>query len=249
MPPGTSWVYVAGDGIPPNKLTLTQATAKGKNIYAMGNGREHIEVAATYAESSSARKGKMTLIRFPVKVGDTWKDEFEEEGEFRSPYEHHRYTYKETAHSHVTGIETIDVAAGRFRALHIVRESGWVKSNPKMVPPSTMEREGDARRTRVTGWTITHLWYAPTVGRVVMKASMRVGDPYYLRDKESILDWANTAVVELQSFEGAGKRCTDKPILHARQPEMYVPIGYPLVANNSWQWALQMREHRPRRVE
>lgn len=248
MLPGASWSYVAGEGIPPSTLTLTRTT-KGQNVYVTGNGKEHVEIAATYTERVPARRGKMALIRFPLKAGDTWEDEFEEEGEFRSPYEHHRYAYKEKAHSKVLGLETIDVAAGRFRTLHIVREAGWIKSNPKDVGPNALEREGDPKRARVTGWTITHLWYAPTIGRAVMKASMRIGDPYYLSNKESILGWANTTIVELQSFEGAGKRCADKPLLRARQPEMYVPIGYPAVANNTWQWSLQMREHRPRRAD
>jgi hypothetical protein len=70
MLPGASWSYVAGEGIPLTTLTLTRTT-KGQNIYAIGNGKEHVEVAATYAERIPARKGKMTLIRFPMKAGDT----------------------------------------------------------------------------------------------------------------------------------------------------------------------------------
>lgn len=82
-----------------------------------------------------------------------------------------------------------------------------------------------------------------------MKASLRLGDPHYTAFYESILDRANTAIIELQSFEGAGKRCADKPLLKARRPEMYIPLGYPAVQSNTWQWSFQMREHLPRRAE
>lgn len=245
---GSTWTYIAGQGIAPTHLTLTRTT-KDENVYAIDGGGEHVEVASTYAAPNPIRKGQMTLIRFPVKVGDSWEDTFEEEGEFRSRYEHYRYDYEEKAHSKVLGIETIDVAAGRFRVLHIVREAGWVKSNPRALTPGPIERKGDAKDARVVGWTITHFWYAPTLGRAVMKASMRVGDPLYIPDSASMLNMARTAIVELQSYEGGGKRCADKPIWQARTPDSYMPIGYPLTFNDTWEWALQMHEHRARRPE
>jgi hypothetical protein len=245
---GAIWTYIAGQGIAPAHLTLTRTT-KDKNVYVIDGNKEHVEVAATYAAHNPSRKGQMVLIRFPAKVGDSWEDAFEEEGEFRSRYEHYRYDYEEKAHSKVLGIETIDVAAGRFRVLHIVREAGWIKSNPRVLTPGTIERNGDAKDARVVGWTITHFWYAPTLGRAVMKASMRVGDPLYIPDSASMLNMARTAVVELQSYEGGGERCADKPIWQARTPENHMPIGYPLAFNDTWEWALQMHEHRPRRPE
>lgn len=249
LPAGAVWTYIAGEDIPPNQLKLTRTT-NGQNIYVIDNRGEYVEVADTYTEHHPGRKGQMTLIRFPVQVGDTWEDEFEEEGEFRSQHEHYLYDYKEKARSRVLGIETIDVAAGRFRALHIVREASWVKSNPREASPGAIEREGNAKETEVPGWTITHLWYAPTIGRAVMKASMRIGDPLYIpADNDSILTRARAAIVELQSYEGANRRCANKPLLQAKQPETFIPIGYPLVFNNTWQWSLQAREHRPRRAE
>ena len=245
---GSIWTYIAGQGIAPTHLTLTRTT-KDENVYVIDGNGELVEVAATYAVHNPSRKGQMALIRFPAKVGDSWEDAFEEEGEFRSRYEHYRYDYEEKAHSKVLGIETIDVAAGRFRVLHIVREAGWIKSNPRVLTPGTIERNGDAKDARVVGWTITHFWYAPTLGRAVMKASMRVGDPLYIPDSASILNMARIAIVELQSYEGDGKRCADKPIWQARPPESHMPIGYPLAFNDTWEWALQMHEHRPGRPE
>ncbi|WP_290903076.1 hypothetical protein [Aquabacterium sp.] len=229
-------------------MTLVRTT-KGEHTYALSNGQEHVEFASTYTERVPTRKGSMRLIRFPLKVGDKWEDEFQEEGEFQSPHEHFRYIYKEKAQSKALGIETIDVAAGRFRALHIVRESGWVKLDPHDVSNIGMTHGGDAQPVRVNGWTITHLWYAPTIGRAVMKASVRLGDPFYIPHDESILNLANTAVVELQAFEGQGRHCADQALLRSRQPEMYLPIGYPAAASDTWQWSLQLREHRPRRVK
>lgn len=245
---GSVWTYVPGKGLPVTEMTLS-ATSDDGNVYALPGGVNHMESASTYAERVPGRAGNKVLIRFPLKVGATWEDSFKEEGEFRSAYEHYRYDYEEHASSRAMGLETVDVAAGRFRVIHIARTASWTKSKPRMVSTTTTPREGDAATLSVSGLTITHIWYAPTVGRAVLKASIRVGHAAYMPDEASLLNYANASVVELQSYVGQGKQCRDKPALLSGQPDMYVPIGYPLTANNTWQWALQMREHRPRRAE
>lgn len=245
---GSVWTYVPGQELPVTEMTLN-ATSGDDNVYALPGGVTHTESASTYAERVPGRAGNKVLIRFPLKVGATWEDSFKEEGEFRSAYEHYRYGYEEQASSRALGLETIDVAAGRFRVIHIARTASWTKSRPRLVSAKLESREGDADALSVSGLTITHIWYAPTVGRAVLKASIRVGHAAYMPDEASLLNYANASIVELQSYVGQGQQCRDKPFLLSRQPEMYAPIGYPLAANNTWQWALQMREHRPRRPE
>lgn len=245
---GSVWAYVPGKGFPVTEMTLRE-TSGDDNVYALSAGGTHTESASTYAERVPGRTGNKVLIRFPLKVGASWEDSFKEEGEYRSQYEHYRYDYAEQSSSRVLGVETIDVAAGRFRVIHIARTASWTKSKPRTISSKMDGREGAADTLSVSGLTITHSWYAPTIGRAVLKASIRVGHAAYMPDEDSLLKYANASIVELQSYDGQGKSCRDKPVLLAWQPEMYVPIGYPLVANNTWEWALQMREHRPRRSE
>jgi hypothetical protein len=99
----------------------------------------------------------------------------------------------------------------------------------------------------VSGVTLTQLWYVPPVGRVVLKAQMRIGDGYYANLVSELREHRNAAVIELRQYEQGPIHCDDVPVRLAVQPEMYMPLGFPAQQNDSWEWAFQMRNHYPRR--
>jgi len=146
-----------------------------------------------------------------------------------------------------SAIERITVAAGTFQAIRIDRVGFWTKSNPRAAADDRDPRDAAGGKTEVSGVNLTQLWYVPSLGRAVLKASVREGDPFYRQAAEDLLRKGNTAIVELTGYESGQSRCAGQSALQARQPEQYVPLGYPAVANDTWQWAFQMREHHPRR--
>lgn len=245
LPVRPTWRYVADKIRPPTVLTLIDVE-DGVNRYTIAPDGTHKEYASTYSELVPSRTGTKVLLSFPLRVGSSWTDEFKEVGEYQSTYEHYVYEYEEHSTSTVLGLETIDVAAGRFRTFHIQRIAHWAKTAPRDLGSKYGGREWETDNKSVTGVTITHLWYAPAVGRGVLKATMRVGDDSYIPDAASFLNYANASIIELQSYSDDRGSCQGKAILRARQPDMYFPPGYAVAPNTSWEWALQMREHRAR---
>ncbi|MBT0964192.1 hypothetical protein [Denitromonas iodatirespirans] len=244
--PGTRWVYAGGQEFPPTQLRLV-GIDDGVSAYHVNDTLELRETQATYTEVNPSRRGEQVWLRFPLALNDSWQDDFREEGEYQSPYEHYFYDYHESATSHVAAVEEITVAAGTFKALRIDRVARWTKENPRAADEARAGRVFTATAPVVSGVTLTQLWYVPPIGRVALKAQMRVGDGYYARLSSGLLDRRNAAIIELRAFERNEIHCEDVPVRLARQPEMYMPQGFPAQQNDSWEWAFQMRNHHPRR--
>lgn len=243
---GARWSYTAGEGLPISKLRLLRAEMDEAE-YEVNGKTKHLEKISTYSEVSPTRKGEKIVIRFPLKLGNTWADEFSEEGEYNTPYEHYYYDYHESSTSNAAAIEDVTVAAGTFKAIRIDRIAYWIKSNPRKAEGSKFSRHSSQGKVNVSGVTLTQIWYAPSIGRAVLRAHLRVASLAYTSIPKDLLQHSNSAIVELSEFEYGDARCANKQLLQARQPELYIPTGYAVVYNDTWEWALQRREHYLRR--
>jgi hypothetical protein len=245
--PGTRWSYAVGKEFPNSTLQLLRADAH-RAEYEVNGKLPLVENPDTYSDVNPLRQGTKVLIRFPLQLGDTWTDEFSEEGEYTNRYEHYYYDYQESSRSKAAAIERITVAAGTFQAIRIDRVAYWAKTRPRAAEGDDASREPAPDNLKVTGATLTQLWYVPSLGRAVLKASLRVGDAFYAQAAEDLLRNAKSSVVELAGYDSGDSHCANKPVLLAGQPEQYLPLGYAVVANDTWEWAFKMREHHPRRT-
>ena len=242
---GSRWSYTPGRDLPVSTLRLLRAEA-GEAEYEVNGTAKLLENPNTYSDVNPLRHGDKVMIRFPFKLGDTWEDRFSEEGEYKTRYEHYLYDYEEASSSKAAAIERITVAAGTFQAIRIDRTAYWVKSHPRPAEGNELSRSSESDDVKVSGATLTQLWYVPSLGRAVLKALRRVGDPHYA-DAQDLLKNANTSIIELSDYTDEHTHCANKPVVLARQPEQYFPIGYAVVRNDTWEWAFRMREHFPRR--
>lgn len=246
---GTKWTYTVGQDYPLTSLQFS-AQQENENHYEVNGEALWREMASTYTEVNPRRTGEKITIRFPIKVGDTWEDQFSEPGAFADEYEEYHYDYTEQSHNRVAAVETIEVAAGKFKTLRIDRIAYWVKSNPQSIRDGYSKKRTQtapsAAEVRVEGITLTQIWYAPDLGRAVLKAQLRVGNALYADGKDDLLKYANTAITELREYRQGSVVCAGKPELKARWPESYVPIGYPLRFSTDWEKAFEFRPHTPR---
>jgi hypothetical protein len=244
LEPGTEWIFSAGTDYPSTTMHLEKVSG-GQALFQINGDMVREEMLATYSDVNANRKGVKRILRFPLKAGDSWQDEFTEPGELEGRNEHYRYRYKEKATNTVLGVEEVTVAAGTFRALHVERIAHWVKDRPVALDGQKREAKEPGRAPLTDGYTITQLWYSPVLGRGVLKASLRIGDEHYTAFGQDLLKNANTSVVELVGFRNRSVSCDAAAPLIARQPEDYVLLGYDITPNDTWEWALRMRPHVP----
>jgi hypothetical protein len=239
---GSQWTYIVGN--PEDGVTLhLRDQVDGLNIYRFDSGEPHQEIAETITDVVPSRKGSKTVIKFPLSLGQTWEDEFTETGELRSEYESYTYDYHEKSVSKVAAIEEVEVSAGTFTTFRIDRVAHWSKSNPVMGPDSEIERDRETDTASLSGVTLTQIWYAPVVGRGVLKAWMVAGHESYLSDLEKLLEYGNASVVELQRFENSEIHCSGENQIKSRYAQSPIPTGFKVRRNNTWEWAFQMRPH------
>lgn len=248
LEPGMEWTYSAGKDGTPSTMRLEKVEG-AHAIYLINGAMPYSENWTTYTDENTNRDGEKLTLHFPLKPGDSWTDKFSEPGEMKGTNEHYRYDYEESATSTVAGIEEITVAAGRFRTLRVDRVAHWVKDRPVALDGQKRDELKPGQAPQADGYRLTQLWYAPALGRAVLKATLRVGDAFYAVRAQGLLETANTAVVELTRYHREGVTCGGTEPLLARQPDQYVPLGYDLVFNSTWEWALRMREHIPMRSE
>jgi len=244
---GAQWIYTIGQDFPLTSLRFS-AQQKNENHYEINGEALWREMGSTYTEVNPRRSGEKITIRFPIRVGDAWEDQFSEPGIFANEYEEYHYDYTEQSHNRVAAVETIEVAAGKFKALRIDRIARWVKTNPQSIRTSfeRTQTAPTAAEVRVEGITLTQTWYAPELGRAVLKAQLRVGDELYAGGKDDLLKYANSAITELREYRQGSIVCAGKPELKARWPDTYFPIGYALSMSSDWEYAFKMRPHTPR---
>jgi hypothetical protein len=122
--------------------------------------------------------GKETLVNrpfaFPLTIGKTWEVGFEEQQpnrQFKSEKWNRKYT--------VLGYETVEVPAGKFRALKVEAEGQWVAEialAQNVVQSAQTSQNGTSlvtqvqnapAGTKVMGRSYAVLWYAPETKRWV----------------------------------------------------------------------------------
>ncbi|GAA5176081.1 hypothetical protein GCM10025771_09880 [Niveibacterium umoris] len=249
LEPGTTWLYAGDDSPRRTTVRLIEADAT-RRVLEVNERIRMVEPVQTYADESRTRKGTKAVIRFPVKVGDTWRDEFTEEGEFRLEIGGYRYDYEEVADSKAAGWEEISIGAGTFTALRIDRIAIWRKSNPRLLDKKSalaehMEPPKPSRELK--GATVSQYWYVPAIGRVVLQAQAQTKWPQFV-EGSSLLKNPSANVIELTGYRDSKIDCTgEKPAFAQRSDAP--PLGFAVMPNNTWTWAFQMRAHYPRQTD
>lgn len=99
----------------------------------------------------------------------------------------------------------------------------------------------DTKACEVSGYTAETIWYAPEIGRAVMKAVKISGSPQVLmNDAGSMLKSGNVLISELTSFGPASVKDKPAPEMHyAHQiSENAFSQGFPLMPNNTWEFLM-----------
>jgi hypothetical protein len=144
--------------------------------------------------------GKETLtqrpLEFPLSTGKTWKVEYTEQ----HPNKRHKFEKWEVTYK-VIGYETVEVPAGKFKAMKIEAEGNWsaeLEPMQTVVQTAQSERNETAASTKVdkvtstqtTGRIYKAFWYVPEVKRWVKSveeyySSGGVRDSSYASELES----------------------------------------------------------------
>lgn len=112
-------------------------------------------------------------LAFPLSVGKTWSINYTEQ----HPDKYKRSEQREMKYT-VLGYETIDLPAGKFKALKIEGEGHWtaeLEPNQTVVQTSQVNQDGATMVTQAnktpaalfTGRTYLVLWYVPEVKRLI----------------------------------------------------------------------------------
>lgn len=247
LQPGTEWTYSSGRNTPPVEMKL-EALRGGVADYRINGSIPYTEKLATYTPPSQTRVGEKQLLRFPLQVGDKWTDTFTEMGEIRLRKEHYRYRYQETATSKVAGVEEITVAAGTFRTLRVDRLARWVKDQPEALDQVKRQPLEPGLAPKAEGYTLTQMWYAPALGRAILKTTEQVGGGHKVYAAEGLLDNPQNGVVELTAYHAGDTVCAGSEPVLAREATQHLPLGYEVVPLNTWEWELRMVPHIPMRI-
>ncbi|HFJ9664696.1 TPA: hypothetical protein ACG5JQ_000295 [Stenotrophomonas maltophilia] len=238
--PGTQWTYSGGAGLPATPMLL-KAVQNGQRELEIAEGTLRREWIDTYADVNPLRKGDKVLLRFPLKVGDQWQDRFEEPGEFNARSGRYRYDYEEQGQSRVTAIETVRTAVGEVSAYRIEREARWRKSNARAVAGADRPNAGDGV---VEGLERSISWYAPDVGRVVLRRRVS-GNPAFAAYFSAEDDTDNLSITELVGFQQPGGCRIEGVPVQARVAGQVFPLHYPLVDSDTWEFRLMRDPHVP----
>ncbi|MFL9887455.1 hypothetical protein PQR66_30785 [Paraburkholderia agricolaris] len=239
---GTTWCYSIGSS-QPSTMTLKGVTA-GIARYDIGGPGAITRIEEqtdTYTSVNATRHGQRKLLVFPLAKDRKWSDEFTEDltSHLGSAAEM-EFNYHAISQSHVIGTEKRHVGAGTFDTFVIERNTAWTKSNPRSSSKLLQAQQcGDADCT-VTGYSKEVYWYAPSVGRAVLRAYSQSGDSDFVWNlsPDELLSNASSLVTELIGYGRAGT-CEDlHPPLLARIPS--APwYGFPLLMNNTWEFLMQ----------
>lgn len=236
--PGTIWAY-SSNGKSHRQITLLSVKDNIVN-YRSGDGdiQENLNEYTPVSTSEFKRK----ILSFPLTLGKEWKDSDQKQvkvswGE-NAEWE---YTYDAEAISYISGIEKITVAGGTFDTLVIERMIHWTKSNPHHNGKPMAEMICATPNCEISGYTKEILWYAPSVGRGVLKAVAISGAPQLVSDSgQEMLRSANSLVSELTYF---GPQLQDNLPMptpkYAREVSASLfTQGFPLLMNNSWEFMM-----------
>lgn len=237
LEPGSSWTYSAGTGA--SRIEL-QAIENGVARYRVGDGEVLHERIDAYATPNRLRKGEKRVLTFPLKVGAQWEDHFSEPGAIVGAFGHYRYDYEEIAHNVVTGIEDVDIGIGRVPAFRVERVASWRKSAPSSETMAGQVQAGDGS---VAGTDRIVSWYAPAVGRVVLRTQMTYGLGYPLPSQGEGDEGPLVRVTEMVAYrQPDGCEAAGSPKRARREAEGLFP-GFALRANDSWEYRFQRDVH------
>lgn len=195
----------------------------------------------TYTPVNATRHGQRQLLVFPLSKGKKWSDEFSENITSHPGGDAEwQYAYHAISQSHVIGTEKRHVGAGTFDTFVIERNTAWTKRDPHSASKMLRAQHCDDADCTVTGYSKEVFWYAPSIGRAVLRAYSQSGDSDYIwnRSPEEILKDAGSLVTELVGY-GRDATCGDPhPPLLARVPS--APwYGFALFMNNTWEFLMQ----------
>lgn len=244
LEPGTRWTYSVGADHPQSSLRL-DGVAGGLTRLTVGRGLQRVEHADTHTEVNPLRRGRKQLLRFPLAVGATWSDTFAEPGAVVRADGSYRYDYEEQATSRVVAVETIKLGVGTLRAHRIERKARWRKSNPQSNDMTGLRWQGQAA---VEGVEHSISWYVPAMGRVVLKRSI-TAHPSYADSLSAEPNWPDVIVTELVGFDSPGRCSVEGPPLHAHWIVDRLPLHYPVVFNDTWEFRLQRDPHIAERAD
>jgi hypothetical protein len=239
---GTTWCYSVGA---PQATPMTLKGVSGGiasyDVGSAGSTMRMNEQADAYTFVNPSRHGERKLLAFPLAKGHAWSDEFTEDVTSRvGPDANWQYTYHAISQSHVVGTERRHVGAGMFDTFMIERNTAWTKSNPHSSSPTLHDLHCDKAECSVTGYSKEVFWYAPAVGRAVLRAYSQSGDSDFIwnRSPEDMLKNASSLVTELVGY-GSDATCgASHPPLLARIPS--APwYGFPLLMNDTWEFLMQ----------
>jgi len=248
LQPGTTWTYSSGRDTSPVVMKF-EALRGSEADYRINGNIPYTEALATYTPPSQTRVGEKQLLRFPLQVGDKWTDTFTETGEVRLRKEHYRYRYQETATSKVAGVEEITVAAGTFRTLRVDRLARWVKDRPEALDQVKRQPLESGLAPKAEGYTLTQMWYAPALGRAILKTTELVGGGHKVYAAEGLLDNPLNGVVELTAYQAGDTVCAGSEPVLARRKTPSLPLGFIVVPLDTWEWELDMYPHIPMRID
>ncbi len=96
----------------------------------------------------------------------------------------------------------------------------------------------------VNGMERSISWYAPSVGRVVLRRSIKA-NPNYPRYPTAENDSPHLMVTELVGFQRPDGCRVEAAPTQARVPDDLPPLNYPLMLNNRWEFLLIRHQHVP----
>ncbi len=184
---GDSWVYKittekGPTGWVENHNEITVSHASPANIYytTKQSGSTQTPAEVVVGGDWSRRRdvnGKETVVNrplaFPLSVGKTWDVQYTEQ----HPNKAHRFEQLNNKYT-VVGYETVEVPAGKFKALKIESEGQW---NAELEPAQNVVQGAQVMQgstalvtqiqktgaTPITGRTYKAFWYVPEVKRWV----------------------------------------------------------------------------------
>lgn len=187
--PGDHWMYRLTTERGPNgwvqtrdEFTVTRVTASTLyfSVKQSGSTQPPNEVFSGLDWSRIRNvNGKETTVNrpffFPLTVGKSWTLRYEEERPARTNFKSQLWNFKYM----ISGFETVEVPAGKFKALKIEAEGDWtgeVAAAQNVVQGTQTDQNGASITTKVenipagtklAGRSYKAFWYAPEVKRWV----------------------------------------------------------------------------------
>lgn len=240
---GTEWAYSVGGERPASRMRLARVE-DGVGFYRIDGAEraEYSERLDRYAQPNALRQGEKVLLRFPLRVGASWQDQFSEPGEVARPIGTYRYRYSERALNRVVAVEEVSIGLGTMPALRIERDAFWTKSDGES-EDMDQRNEGSGE---VEGLDRSVSWYVPALGRVVLRKQVRM-HPSYQAFKDADDDTRDVRITELVAYQDpAGCRLEAAPTQARMNDADQHPLGFPIRFNDTWEFLFQRHEHRPR---